>query len=85
MLLSMSLIFLCGLAFGWLFRKFRLPGLLGMLVTGMLLGPFALNLLDQKILLVSPDLRQLALIIILARAGLSLATEALKPAGRPAI
>ena len=84
MLLSMSLIFLCGLALGWLFRKFRLPGLLGMLVTGMLLAPFALNLLDQKILLVSPDLRQLALIIILARAGLSLDTEDLKQAGRPA-
>lgn len=84
MLLSLSLVFLCGMAFAWVFKKLRMPSLLGMLITGFLLGPYALNLLDDKILSISQDLRQLALIIILARAGLNMDISDLKAAGRPA-
>ena len=64
MLLSLALIFLCGLALGGIFRKLHLPQLLGMLLTGILLGPYVLNLLDSSILGISADLRQIALIII---------------------
>ncbi len=85
MLTSLALMFLCGLFLGWVFQKLRLPSLLGMLITGMLLGPFALNLLDESILAIAADLRQLALIIILTRAGLSLDIGDLKRVGRPAI
>lgn len=67
------------------FQKIRLPGLLGMLVTGMILGPYALNMLDGSILGISADLRQIALIIILTRAGLSLDIQDLKKVGRPAV
>lgn len=84
MLLSLALIFLCGMALGAIFQKFRLPSLLGMLLTGVLLGPYALNLLDPGILTLSADLRQIALIIILARAGLNLDIRDLKKVGRPA-
>ena len=63
----------------------HLPGLLGMLVTGIVLGPYALNLIDASILNISSELRKIALIIILARAGLSLNLEDLKKVGRPAI
>lgn len=85
MLLSLALIFLCGMALGTLFQRLRLPPLLGMLLTGILLGPHALNLLDGSILSVSADLRQIALIIILARAGLNLELSDLKKVGRPAV
>ncbi|MDD4264141.1 MAG: cation:proton antiporter [Firmicutes bacterium] len=85
MLLSLALIFLSGMAFGKLFDRFRLPKLLGMLLTGILLGPYVLNLLDPVILDASKDLRQIALIIILTRAGLSLDIKDLKRVGRPAI
>lgn len=85
MLLSLALVFLFGLALGKLFERFRLPRLLGMLVTGILLGPQVFNLLDAKIISISPDLRQLALIIILFRAGLNLDLDDLKKVGRPAI
>ena len=85
MLTSLAYIFLTGLLLGWIFKKLRLPGLLGLLITGMLLGPYAFNLLDQSILGISADLRQLALIIILTRAGLSLDIQDLKKVGRPAI
>ena len=85
MLTSLALIFLVGMGLGWLVSKLRLPSLLGMLLTGILLGPYALNLLDDSILGISADLRQLALIIILTRAGLSLNLEDLKKVGRPAI
>lgn len=85
MLTSLAIIFLCGLALGKLFSLSRLPGLLGMLITGMVLGPYALNRLDDSILLVSPDLRQLALVIILTRAGLSIDIRDLKKVGRPAV
>ena len=84
MLLSLALIFLCGLALGGIFRKLHLPQLLGMLLTGILLGPYVLNLLDSSILGISADLRQIALIIILTRAGLNLDLEDLKKVGRPA-
>lgn len=84
MLLSLALIFLCGLALGGIFRKLHLPQLLGMLLTGILLGPYVLNLLDGSILGISADLRQIALIIILTRAGLNLDLEDLKKVGRPA-
>lgn len=85
MLTSLALIFLLGKAFGWLFRRIRLPSLLGMLLTGILLGPYVLNLLDPSILNISADLREIALIIILTRAGLSLDTNDLKKVGRPAV
>lgn len=84
MLTSLALIFLTGMFFGWLCRKCHLPGLLGMMAAGILLGPCVLNLLDDSILNISADLRQIALIIILTRAGLSLDLEGLKRAGRPA-
>jgi NhaP-type Na+/H+ or K+/H+ antiporter len=85
MLTSMALIFLTGMLMGAIFRKIKFPGLFGMLVTGIILGPHVLNLLDKSILNISPDLRQLALIIILARAGLSLDIRDLMKVGRPAI
>lgn len=85
MLTSFALIFLCGMVLGGIFQKLRLPSLLGMLITGMILGPYSLNLLDDSILGISADLRQLALIIILTRAGLSLNLSDLKKVGRPAV
>lgn len=85
MLTSLALIFLVGLFLGKLFITLKLPSLLGMIITGMILGPFALDLLDPSILAVSADLRQLALIVILNRAGLSLDIADLKKVGRPAI
>ena len=85
MLTSLALIFLCGLILGSLFKKIGLPNLIGMLITGIILGPYVLNLLDDSILSISADLRELALIIILTRAGLSLDLEDLKKVGRPAM
>ena len=85
MLTSLALIFLVGMTLGWVFSRLRLPSLLGMLLTGILLGPYVLNLLDGSILGISADLRQLALIIILTRAGLSLQVDDLKKVGRPAV
>jgi len=85
MLLSISLIILLGLLSGSIFRKLNLPHILGMLITGIILGPFVLNLLDQKILAISSDVREIALIIILAKAGLSLDISDLKRIGRPAV
>lgn len=85
MLLSLALVFLCGMALGGAFQRLRLPGLLGMLLAGILLGPYALRLLDPALLQISPDLRQMALIIILLRAGLNLNLQDLKRVGRPAV
>ncbi len=85
MLLSIALIFLCGMLLSFVFRKLQLPGLLGMILCGILLGPYALNLLSPQILDISADLRKLALIIILTRAGLALNLKDLKKVGRPAI
>ncbi len=84
MLKSIALIMLIGMSAGWICRKVKLPGLLGMLFTGIILGPYVLNLLDSSILLVSADIRKIALIIILTRAGLTLNLEDLKKVGRPA-
>ena len=85
MLTSLSLIFLIGLAMAFLCKKIRLPRIIGMLVTGIVIGPYVLDLLDPKILSISSDLRQIALIIILIKAGLSLDISDLKKVGRPAI
>lgn len=85
MLTSIALILLLGLLLGSVFSKLRLPSLLGMMIVGIVLSPHALNLIDQSILDISADLRQIALVIILTRAGLSLNVADLKKAGRPAI
>ena len=85
MLTSLALIFLSGLLLGALFKKLGLPSLIGMLIAGILLGPSVLNLLDSTILSISADLRRLALIIILTRAGLVLDIDDLKRIGRPAV
>ncbi len=85
MLLSLALLFLCGMVLGKIFERLNLPKLLGMLLTGLLLGPYMLNLLDPSILNISTDLRQIALIIILTRAGLNLDIKDLKRVGRPAV
>ena len=85
MLLSISLILILGMSMGWICQKIKLPSLLGMLVTGVVLGPYVLNLLDESILGISPELRKIALIIILTRAGLGLDLSGLKKIGRPAV
>lgn len=85
MLTSLAIIFLLGLLMGSIFNRLKLPSLIGMIFTGILLNPYAFNLLDEKILSISPDLRQLALVIILTRAGLSLDIKDFKKVGRPAI
>lgn len=85
MLLSIAYILLLGMFTGWICKKLKLPSLLGMILTGMILGPYVLNLIDNSILNISSDLRRIALIIILMRAGLSLDLNDLKKVGRPAI
>lgn len=85
MLTSLSLIFLVGLAMAAICRQIKLPRIIGMLLTGIVLGPYVLNVLDPPILSISADLRKMALIIILLKAGLSLDLKDLKKAGRPAI
>ena len=85
MLTSLGLVLLLGMALGALAKRLKLPSLVGMLIAGMILGPYALDLLSDSLLNISADLRQLALIIILTRAGLSLDVEALKRVGRPAV
>lgn len=85
MLTSLALVFLVGLSMAALCQKLNLPRIIGMLFTGILLGPYVLNWLDPSILSISSDLRQMALIIILLKAGLSLNLVDLKKVGRPAI
>ena len=85
MLLSVALILLCGMGMSWICQKLKLPGLLGMLLTGIVLGPYVLNLLDENLLNISSELRKMALIIILMRAGLGLDISGLKKTGRPAV
>lgn len=85
MLTSLAFIFLVGLAMGAICQKLKLPRIIGMLATGIVLGPYVLDLLDPSILSISSDLRKMALIIILLKAGLSLNLEDLKKVGRPAI
>ena len=85
MLLSISLILILGMFMRWICQKIKLPSLLGMLITGIVLGPYVLNLLDDSILGISAELRKIALIIILTRAGLGLDLSGLKKIGRPAV
>ena len=85
MLASLSLIFLVGLAMGAICQKLKLPRIIGILVTGIVLGPYVLDLLDPSILSISAELRKMALIIILLKAGLSLDLKDLKKAGRSAV
>ena len=85
MLISISLILLSGLVLGELCKKIKLPPLFGMIIAGILIGPSVLNLLDDSILSISSDIRRIALIIILIRAGLKLNIDDLKRVGRPAV
>lgn len=85
MLLSIALILMIGMVLGWICKKCKLPSLLGMLATGILLGPYVLDLIDTSILSISSEIRKIALIIILTRAGLSLDLTEIKKIGRPAI
>ena len=85
MLTSLAFIFLVGLSMAAICQKLKLPRIIGMLITGIVLGPYVLDLLDPSILSISSELRQMALIIILLKAGLSLDLSDLKKVGRPAI
>ena len=85
MLTSLSMIFLVGLAMAAICQKIKLPRIIGMLITGIVLGPYMLDFLDPKILDISSELRKIALIIILIKAGLSLNVSDLRKVGRPAI
>lgn len=85
MLLSLAIIFLVGLSLASVFKAIKLPGIIGMLATGIIIGPYVLNLLDPSVLNISSELRQIALIIILIKAGLSLNLADLKKVGRPAV
>ncbi len=85
MLMSLALMFLIGFFISGIFKKLHIPSLLGLIVTGIILGPEVLNLLDPKILNISSELREIALIVILFRAGLSLDLSDMKKIGRPAI
>ena len=85
MLLSVSLMFLIGIFLSFVCKKLKLPGLIGFLITGILLGPYVFNLIDDSILGISAELRKIALVIILTRAGLGLDISGLKKIGRPAV
>ena len=85
MLLSIAMIMLFGMFMGWVCKKIHLPSLFGMILTGMILGPHILNFIDPSLLEISAELRRIALIIILTRAGLSLDLNDLRKVGRPAI
>ncbi|MDD3251099.1 MAG: cation:proton antiporter [Lachnospiraceae bacterium] len=85
MLISIAFMMLFGMMFAWVCKKMKVPGLFGMILTGVILGPHLLNLIDSSVLNISAELRRIALIIILIRAGLSLDIADLKRAGRPAV
>ena len=85
MLISIAMILLMGMFMGWICKKIHLPSLTGMIFTGIILGPYFLNMIDSSLLNISSELRKIALIIILTRAGLSLDLNDLKRVGRPAI
>ncbi|MCM1499281.1 MAG: cation:proton antiporter [Clostridium sp.] len=85
MLISISVILLSGLSLGWICKKIRFPSLFGMIIAGIIVGPGMLNLLDGSMLNISSELRRIALIIILIRAGLKLDVSDLKKVGRPAV
>lgn len=82
---SLAIITLLGLLSSKLFNKFKLPGLLGMIIIGILIGPYGFDLLSQEVIIISADLRKIALIVILLRAGLGIKREDIKMVGRPAI
>ena len=85
MITSLALVFLLGLSLAEIFRKIKLPRIIGLLLTGIILGPYVLDWLDPSLLSISSELRQIALIIILLKAGLSLDLTDLKAVGRPAV
>ena len=85
MLTSIALILLPGLGAGWIFAQLKLPSLLGMILAGIVISPHCLNWADDSILSISGDIRRIALVIILTRAGLSLNLDDLKKVGRPAV
>lgn len=85
MLTSISIIILLGLSLGKIFNNLKLPSLLGYILTGIIISPYAMNLIDTSLLNIAPQLRQIALVIILTRAGLSLNINTLKKVGRPAL
>lgn len=85
MLISIALIMFSGLFAGWLYRKIRFPALFGMIPAGILIAPHMLGLLDENILNIPAEIRRIALIIILIRAGLKLNLSDLKKVGRPAV
>ena len=84
MLFSLALMIICGFVLMGIMQKLKIPGLVGMLITGILLGPYAFNLIAPELLNISADLREIALIVILTRAGLALDINDLKKVGRPA-
>ena len=85
MLISISVILFSGLLLGHICKKLRFPALFGMIIAGIVIGPYGLDLLDRSILNISSELRRIALIIILIRAGLKLDMGDLKKVGRPAV
>lgn len=85
MIISLAYIFLVAMSLSFIFKKLKFPSLLAYIITGILLGPYVLNIIDSSILNISSELRQIALIIILIRAGITLNIEDLKKVGRPAI
>ena len=85
MLISIAYILLFGMLAGWLCKKIRFPSLFGMLVVGIIIGPQVLDMIDGTVLDISAQIRKMALIIILIRAGLKLSFEDLKKVGRPAV
>ena len=85
MIISLGIVFLIGLLFAGIFEKMKLPRIVGMLAAGMICGPYVLNLLDSSLLSVSADLRKIALVVILLKAGLSLNLSDLRQVGRPAV
>lgn len=85
MILSLAVIITLGLIFNKLFKSIKLPGLLGMLILGVIVGPNMLNLISNDILTISPDLRKIALIVILLRAGLGINRSTLKKVGKTAL
>ena len=84
-LLYLTVVIVCALALSWLMTKINLPRLIGMIVTGIIMGPYALDLISPWIIGISADLRQIALMVILARAGLALDIETMRKVGRPVI
>ena len=85
MILSIGLILVVGFIVGALLSKIKIPGLVGMIILGLIIGPYCLGLIDDKVLAISTELRQIALVIILTRSGLNLDLDSLKKIGRPAI